>query len=92
MKWRDTWSGAFFTAFLFAVGKYLIGFYIGNSSVAGLYETAGSVMVIMLWVFYASMIFLFGAVFTFVRAEALSEGVRPADYAVRVVQKEVELT
>ncbi len=89
LKWRDTWFGAFLTTILFAAGKYLISFYIGNSSVVGLYETAGSVMVIMLWVFYASLIFLFGAVFTYVRAEKLGSGISPSDYAVRVIQKEI---
>lgn len=91
LKWRDTWFGAIVTTLLFAIGKYFISFYIGNSSVVGLYETAGSVMVIMLWVFYASLIFLFGAVLTYVRAEKLGNGVPPSDYAVRVVQKEISV-
>jgi len=89
MKWRDTWIGAGVTAVLFTVGRYLIGVYIGNSNVAGLYDTAGSIMVVMVWVFYASIIVLFGAVFTYVYADAMSSGIKPADYAVRVIQKEV---
>lgn len=89
MAWRDTWIGAGVTAVLFTIGRYLIGIYIGNSNVADLYDTAGSIMVVMVWVFYASIIVLFGAVFTYVYADAMSSGIKPSDYAVRVVQKEV---
>jgi membrane protein len=88
LAWRDTWFGALVTALLFSLGKYLIGFYIGNSSAASLYDAAGS---ILLWVYYASAIFLFGATFTFVRAKQLNGRVRPEDYAVRVVQTEIKL-
>ena len=62
---------------LFAAGKYLIGFLIGNSSAADLYEAAGSLLVLMLWVYYGSAIFLFGASFTFTRAKLLQEEVHP---------------
>lgn len=92
LKWKDTWVGAIFTAILFSVGKYLIGFYIGNSQTANLYDAAGSVMVIMVWVFFAATIFLFGAVFTFVHAKYMEGKVAPADYAVKVtkvVEKEI---
>jgi membrane protein len=71
LTWRDTWLGAVVTTVLFTAGKYLIGFFIGNSSAANLYEAAGSLLVLMLWVYYASAIFLFGATFTFVRAKLL---------------------
>ncbi|MFK7981987.1 MAG: YihY/virulence factor BrkB family protein [Saprospiraceae bacterium] len=91
LKWKDTWVGAIFTAILFSGGKYLIGFYIGNSQTANLYEAAGSVMVIMVWVFFASSIFLFGAVFTYVHAEFIDGQVLPEDYAVKVVKKEIEI-
>ena len=89
VDWRDTWIGAGVTAVLFSIGRYLIGFYIGNSNVAGLYDTAGSIMVIMVWVFYASLIVLFGAVFTYVYADSMNSGIKPSDYAVRVEVKEV---
>lgn len=91
LKWKDTWVGAIFTAILFSGGKYLIGFYIGNSQTANLYEAAGSVMIIMLWVFFASSIFLFGAVFTYIHAEYMEGEVLPQDYAVKVVKKEIEI-
>ena len=89
IHWRDTWIGAGVTAVLFTIGRYLIGIYIGNSDVAGLYDTAGSIMVVMVWVFYASIIFLFGAAFTYVYADSMNTTIQPSDYAVRVVQKEV---
>jgi membrane protein len=91
LAWRDTWVGALVTAILFSAGKFLIGFYIGNSSAANLYDAAGSVLVIMLWVYYASAIFLFGATFTFVRATKLNGRVKPEDYAVRVKKTETNI-
>ena len=92
LKWKDAWVGAIFTAICFSFGKYLIGFYIGNSQTANLYDAAGSVMVIMLWVFFASTIFLFGAVFTFTHAKYMVGKVPPEDYAVKIEKTEVELT
>jgi len=91
LAWRDTWFGALVTALLFSLGKYLIGFYIGSSSAANVYEAAGSVLVVMLWVYYASAIFLFGATFTFVRAKLLNGRVKPQDYAVRVKKSEIKM-
>ena len=73
MKWKDIWFGALLTATLFAAGKYLIGFAVGSSDAADLYDAAGSVLVLMLWVYYASAIFLFGATFTFERARLVSQ-------------------
>lgn len=89
LRWRDTWFGALLTAVLFALGQYLISFYIGNSQMASLYDAAGSLLVVMLWVYYTSAIFLFGPTFTYVRAKLLNRSIMPADYAVRVEQKEV---
>ncbi|MGB5421945.1 MAG: YihY/virulence factor BrkB family protein, partial [Desulfobacterales bacterium] len=74
IKWQDTWFGALLTAVVFTGGKYLIAIFIGNSEVADLYDAAGSILVLMLWVYYASAIFLFGATFTFTRAELMSNG------------------
>lgn len=71
LRWKDIWAGAAVTAGLFSVGQYLIGFLIGESQAATFYDAAGSVLVLMLWVFYASAIFLFGASFTSARAELL---------------------
>lgn len=92
LRWRDTLLGAFITACLFAVGKLGIGFYIGNSETANLYETAGAVMVIMLWVYYASVIILFGATLTAAYTKTYNEnGIEASDFAVRVREKKIEL-
>jgi membrane protein len=72
--WRDVWIGAAVTAALFAVGKVLIGLYIGRSSVASAFGAAGSLVVLMVWVYYSAQIFLLGAEFT--RAYAFSHGSR----------------
>lgn len=68
IRWRDVWIGAGMTSFLFAIGKLLIGLYVGNTQVGLVYGAAGSLIVILLWVYYASQIFLFGAEFTAVYA------------------------
>lgn len=61
LAWRDVWFGAITTAILFTVGKSLIGWYLGTSAIASSYGAAGSLIVLLLWVFYSSCIFLFGA-------------------------------
>ena len=73
VKWRDVWLGAGVTAFLFAIGKFGIGLYLGKSSAASSYGAAGSIAVLLIWVNYASMILFFGAEFTqvFSRREEL---------------------
>ena len=73
LKWRETWYGAIFTAILFIAGKSLIGIFIGNSQAANFYDAAGSIMVLMLWVYYSSVIFLFGAIFTHSRTKLLNK-------------------
>jgi membrane protein len=64
LSWRDVWIGAVGTAALFTIGKYLIGAYLGNSSVASSYGAAGSVIALLLWVYYSAQIFFLGAEFT----------------------------
>ena len=66
--WRDVWIGALFTALLFTLGKYLIGLYIGRSGVTSAFGAAGSLVVVLLWVYYSAQIFLIGAEFTWVYA------------------------
>ncbi len=90
LKWNDTWFGAILTSILFMAGKHLISFYIGTSNVAGLYDAAGSIMVIMVWVFYASIIVMFGAVYTFVHTKMRGRKIKAMDYAVKVEQIEIE--
>ena len=68
IAWEDVWIGAIATAFLFTVGEYLIGLYLGKAGVASAYGAAGSLVVLIVWVYYSSMIFFFGAEFTHVLA------------------------
>jgi membrane protein len=64
LSWRDVWTGALFTAGLFAFGKYAIGLYLGSSAVASGFGAAGSVVALLLWVYYSAQIFFLGAEFT----------------------------
>jgi membrane protein len=75
LHWRDVTTGAFVTALLFAIGQQLIGLYLGQSSMASSYGAAGSMMVLLLWVYYSCQILLFGAEFT--RVYAQSRGIKP---------------
>lgn len=70
IAWRDTWLGAFITALLFAVGKFGIGLYLGQASVGSAYGAAGSLVVFMVWIYYASLIVFLGAQITRVIAES----------------------
>ncbi len=76
VQWGDVWIGASITSLLFTIGKFFIGLYLGKSDVGVAYGAAGSLVVILIWVYYASQIFLFGAEFTAVYAE--SRGTQPA--------------
>ncbi len=69
VRWRDVRVGAVFTAMLFDLGKYLIGLYLGKASVGSAYGAAGSLVVLLVWVYYSSQIFFFGAEFTKVYAD-----------------------
>jgi len=64
LSWRDVWTGAIFTAGLFGLGKYAIGLYLGNSAVASGFGAAGSVVALLVWVYYSAQIFFLGAEFT----------------------------
>lgn len=68
IAWRDLWVGAFVTAILFDVGKLLIGLYLGKASVGSAYGAAGSLVIVLVWVYYSAQVFLFGAEFTHVYA------------------------
>ncbi|MES2960571.1 MAG: YihY/virulence factor BrkB family protein [Pseudomonadota bacterium] len=70
VQWRDVWIGAAVTALLFALGKLVIGLYIGKSGIASAFGAAGSLVIILLWVYYSAQIFLLGAEFTWVSAGA----------------------
>jgi membrane protein len=80
--WRDVWVGAAATAVLFSIGKILIGFYLGRSTLASAYGAAGSVMVLLAWVYYSCLVLLLGAEFTQVYANSYGSRVRPARGAI----------
>jgi membrane protein len=84
---RDIWVGAAVTAVLFVVGKFLIGFYLGRSNPGEAFGAAGSLALMLVWIYYSSMILLFGAEFTQAWAEARGGGIAPERGAVRVVQE-----
>ena len=68
IEWHDVWIGSAVTALLFTIGKFLIGLYIGKSAIASGFGAAGSIVVVLVWVYYSAQIFLFGAEFTWVYA------------------------
>lgn len=68
IEWQDVWVGSFVTALLFTTGKYLIGLYLGKASVGSAYGAAGSLVAVLVWVYYSAQIFLLGAEFTHVYA------------------------
>ncbi len=92
VQWRDVWVGAGLTSALFTFGKTLIGIYLGKTGAVSAYGAAGSVMLIVLWLYYASLIFLLGAEFTRVWASARGRGIRPENGAVRVETEQRRLT
>lgn len=75
IAWRDVWHGALATAVLFVVGKFALGFYIGRSDPGSVYGAAGSLAVILIWIYYSAMIFLLGAEFTQVYSERRGRGI-----------------
>lgn len=87
IAWSDVWSGAVVTALLFTVGKWAIGFYLGNSAVASAYGAAGSLVVLLLWVYYSSNIFFLGAEFTHAYAQAHGSRIVPDEEAVPLTRE-----
>ena len=78
VAWRDVWVGALLTAALFTIGKYALGLYLGKSNVASAYGAAGSLVLILVWVYYSAQILLYGAEFTQVYANRVGERIVPA--------------
>jgi membrane protein len=90
VRWRDVWVGSVITAFLFAIGKWALGFYLGSGAAASAYGAASSLVTLLLWIYYSSQILLFGAEFTQVYARKFGPEVEPDDYAVCIERKEIE--
>ena len=88
---RDCAIGASFTAFLFMIGKFGISIYLGTSSIASVYGAAGSLILILIWVYYSAIILYFGAEFTKVYAQNHGNKIVPDEYAVRILKQKIEL-
>ncbi len=82
VAWRDVWVGAALTALLFTVGKFAIGLYLGKSDVGSAYGAAGSLVILLVWVYYSAQILLFGAEFTQVFANEEGSRIVPSKDAV----------
>jgi membrane protein len=91
VKWKDAFVGAIFTAVLFLGGKYLIGLYLSYSPGLSVYGAAGSVIIMLLWIYYSSILLYLGAEFTKVYALTHGHGIEPNKFSVRVKQQEQEL-
>ncbi|QDA60401.1 YihY/virulence factor BrkB family protein [Hymenobacter jejuensis] len=89
IRWRDVGIGAFITAVLFIIGKYLIAAYIAYSNPGSAFGAAGSAILLLLWVNYSSLIIFFGAEFTQEFADAFGQKVQPKAHAVRIQTREV---
>lgn len=83
ITWRDVWFGAAATAILFSLGKFLIGLYLGNSGFGSSYGAAGSVIILLVWVFYSAQILFYGAELTQVYGRHFGSQIQPNRYAVR---------
>ncbi len=86
IEWRETFMGAIVTSVLFMIGKYAIGLYLGNTNITSAYGTAGSVLVILVWVYYSAIILYFGAEFTKEYAKMFSDGIEPDRLSERIIK------
>jgi membrane protein len=93
IPWRDVWLGAALTSLLFNIGKYLIGLYLGRSSIGSAFGAAGALVILLVWIYYSAQIFLFGAEFTHVYSmmggsytAILEKGARPLTEEARAQQ------
>jgi membrane protein len=88
IRWKDVLFGGFITAVFFTLGKFAIGFYLGKSNLTTLYGAAGSIVIIMLWVYYSSIILYLGAEFTKVHANLYGKKIQPNEYAEWIMTEE----
>jgi membrane protein len=84
VPWQNLWVGSAVTAFLFNIGKSLIGLYLGNSNIGSTYGAAGSIIIVLVWIFYSAQILLLGAEFTQVYSKYLGRPIRPSKHAVSI--------
>jgi len=90
IKWKDAFVGAGFTAVLFLAGKFVIGYYLAKTNIGIVYGTAASIIFILLWVYYSSVILYFGAEFTRMYAIMMGSGVVPDKTAVFIIKREAK--
>jgi membrane protein len=87
LQWHDVWTGAIVTGILFTAGKYLIGLYLATSSVASSFGAAGALILVLVWIYYSTVIFFFGAEFTKVYSRECGRGVEPSKHATFASRK-----
>lgn len=90
IRWPNVWVGAIVTAILFVVGKYGINIYLQYEPLGDTYGAAGSIVLLLVWVYYTSIILLLGAEFTLVYSRENDKGIKPAEHAVKVEHHEIE--
>lgn len=86
IRWRDVWPGALLTALLFILGRFAISFYISKSDFGNTYGAAGSLVVLLVWIYYSSLILYFGAEFTKAYSNKFGAGIRPRGYAEQITE------
>lgn len=91
IHWKDVWVGALVTSGLFVLGKYLIGLYLGSSTVASTYGAAGSLVIFLLWIYYSAQILFLGAEFTKVYVERIGQGVKTSDKFMRYEESQLKV-
>ena len=91
IKWKDVLIGGLITSVFFTLGKLTIGYYLGSSNIASVYGAAGSIMIIMVWVYYSSIILYLGAVFTKVYAKLHGGKIYPNEYAIWIKTEETQV-
>lgn len=91
IKWKDVLIGGLITSIFFTLGKLAIGYYLGSSNIATVYGAAGSIMIIMVWVYYSSIILYLGAEFTKVYAKIYGGKILPNEYAIWIKTEEIQV-
>ncbi|MGI6457186.1 MAG: YihY/virulence factor BrkB family protein [bacterium] len=84
IEWRQVWAGAVITALLFTIGKFLLGLYLGSGSVSSTFGAAGSLVLLLIWIYYSSQILFFGAEFTHTYAQQSGSPIEPEDHAMQM--------
>ncbi len=87
IPWSNVWIGAALTSLLFVIGKFILGFYLGSTSIGSSYGAAGSLVIVLVWIYYSAQILFFGAEFTKAFAQRYGEGIVPAQNAELVTEE-----